>query len=375
MRYPALDGLRGVLAIVILLGHSSFYGVEPLELLRAMPFLVEVFFLVSGFLAGAAIDRVGTPQGEGLGAFLVRRLDRLYPLYLFALLVWVPFVAARWLVWSQAGIGVDPFERHTAEQFVMHLFLLQSVFGDIRAGWNYADWYVSALFIALAALYGFARVAGRFRNAWLPVLLAGVCYALLYVLTEDHLLIHFHDVGFLRGIAACLLGLALYRITRDGVRLSTGPVAGTLLEVAVIAATCVVFLYARTGEPMRQYLVVPVLCLAVFVFIQQGPGLLTRLLSTRALVRLGGLSYGIYLLHGIVLVVAINIAQYLLHIPLHSVGGGDTGAVKLGVFSVWSPLVNLVLVVSVVALSAGVQRWVEPRLQRGWLALRRRLTG
>jgi len=86
-RYEALDGLRGVAALAVVLYHASPAGHS---LLPGGYLAVDLFFMLSGFV----IDRAYATRlaaGMGLGEFLARRAARLYPAYLLGLAV--PFLA------------------------------------------------------------------------------------------------------------------------------------------------------------------------------------------------------------------------------------------------------------------------------------------
>ena len=84
---PALDGLRAISVIAVLLYHGGFSWMKG-------GFLgVEVFFVVSGFLITTLLIEERRRSGAvALGAFWVRRFRRLLPallVVLVAVTVWV----------------------------------------------------------------------------------------------------------------------------------------------------------------------------------------------------------------------------------------------------------------------------------------------
>ena len=110
---PALDGLRGMAALIVFLSHTSLSGH------RALPFLdfsgagksgVVLFFVLSSFLlsgpfllhAQVAFER------RRLVRFFVRRVFRIYPLLLVYLLVALCTSALFTVLWGEAGAGI-PF--------------------------------------------------------------------------------------------------------------------------------------------------------------------------------------------------------------------------------------------------------------------------
>jgi peptidoglycan/LPS O-acetylase OafA/YrhL len=94
---PALDGLRGVAILLVLVGHFAPEGSATREL---APVGVTLFFALSGFLITASLLEEDRTKGAvSLSAFYVRRARRLLP----ALLVMVPIVGI-----FQAAAGVAP---------------------------------------------------------------------------------------------------------------------------------------------------------------------------------------------------------------------------------------------------------------------------
>ena len=75
MRYVALDGLRGVAAMVVLLYHAlgETFGITPL---RGGYLAVDFFFMLSGFVIARAYEQ---KMPTGLVPFMRARARRLYP--------------------------------------------------------------------------------------------------------------------------------------------------------------------------------------------------------------------------------------------------------------------------------------------------------
>lgn len=105
---PALDGLRGIAILLVVVHHSTRYG--GMESLSALDQLfqkvgtagwsgVDLFFVLSGFLiTGILLDAKGT--NGYFRSFYARRILRIFPLYygvLFCVFVLLPAVAT----WSR----------------------------------------------------------------------------------------------------------------------------------------------------------------------------------------------------------------------------------------------------------------------------------
>ena len=80
-RFEFLDALRGIAAMALVLQHSAefiwpAYLKFSIEVVRPGEFGVVLFFLVSGFIIPASIEKYAS-----LGRFWVGRFFRLFPLY------------------------------------------------------------------------------------------------------------------------------------------------------------------------------------------------------------------------------------------------------------------------------------------------------
>ena len=88
-RVPELDGLRGTAALSVLICHFTLYGTTSdatghwsavRQLALAGWVGVDLFFVLSGFLITGILLGIGRTPG-GLGAFYVNRALRIFPLY------------------------------------------------------------------------------------------------------------------------------------------------------------------------------------------------------------------------------------------------------------------------------------------------------
>ncbi len=115
--YEALDGLRGVAALLVVFHHvfEGFAFAEAVNgagdgvigVLNHGYLAVDFFFLLSGFVISYAYDsRWG--RGLSLGGFFRRRLIRLHPMVLFAAVVGlVAFLAQGGARWDGGGVPLS----------------------------------------------------------------------------------------------------------------------------------------------------------------------------------------------------------------------------------------------------------------------------
>jgi peptidoglycan/LPS O-acetylase OafA/YrhL len=118
--FPALEGLRGACAMVVMLGHwlqifAPQDGILSYVATAGEPFgfiAVIVFFILSGFVIGHSVRPA--PDRAAVKAYLLKRFIRLYPIY----------IAALTLSFLVAGVSiVSPY-------FAGHAVFLQNTFTD-----------------------------------------------------------------------------------------------------------------------------------------------------------------------------------------------------------------------------------------------------
>ena len=296
VRVTTIDGLRGLVALGVVLHHLALYhgylisGVwkaPPSHFYSSLgPFSVGVFFMITGYLFwGKLIAEEGRPDWLKL---YIGRVFRIGPLYLFAaLLMLVAVFVKTGLVnhvgwgrlgaqigqWMALGFVVGP----DVNGYFQTRYLLAGVTWSIRDEWLF---YLSLMVTALAT---------RRRNTHLPFALIG----LLAVLT----VLHFHHFtvsaeGKVAHLALFLMGMtcgslnALRWTARFPDRVSSG---------------LVVLLVVGTFLLKNPYGAVPLVLDGVLFYLIISGCSLFGLLVSRPARRLGDVSYGIYLLQGLIL--------------------------------------------------------------------------
>ena len=289
MTSPALTGLRGVAALVIVLHHI----VLRLPDLAAGParqgyLAVDLFFVLSGFVMALGYGTwfgARRPLPE-YGRFLGRRIARVWPLHavVVALLV------------------ADGIVRHTGEYWPRMVIFN----GLLMQSWGFSQtvdapaWSVSTEMLAYIlfpllsglALRRTARVAWRTLAVAIAVLVCCVLAAPDLGLAQRGAL-DLHQnwslLPALRCVAGFTIGLLTWRAlqTRRGARVAAQPAVATGAGLAIVG---LVLLGAPDG---LVYLFFPVLIAGLYA----GAGPLTRWLAKPAAVWTGTLSYAIYLVH------------------------------------------------------------------------------
>ncbi|MDC7122966.1 acyltransferase family protein [Cellulomonas fimi] len=388
-RFDFLDALRGIAAMAVVLQHSAEmiwpeYLRFSIGTFRLGEFGVVMFFLVSGFIIPASLEKYGS-----VGKFWVGRFFRLFPLYWFCVVVaLVLAVMGRFYVSPE--FKAAPWAWTATNATMVQQFLAGPLV--IGASWSLAYEVVFYLGMSIllivglnkrsvpiaVSLLGLAGVAG----AWIPGRLdtGHGLPGLLTVVSATvavGLYVWFHARG---GVRQAVLGVALvavtvplalnqpervwfslllfatmtvgtvmYRLMQGVLRpwVAWGVFGGALVVVAVVHRVLV----TPHVEPIAGAFVTwrpeAVTFLAAFAVFALG-FLLRGRRWPRALTYLGTISYSLYLTHTIVLYatpwVSPELAETLRITP------------QVGTFVVWVGLTVLV--------SAATYAWIEKPFQR-----------
>jgi peptidoglycan/LPS O-acetylase OafA/YrhL len=355
--YLRLDALRGVAACSVLLYHSKFtVWDEPTALMRNAYLAVDLFFVISGFVMQHAYG-ARIRQGMPLFDYMVLRFGRIYPLHLFMLLVWVPYIAFKTYLFRQGFGGSDPSIDSNAWTFLSNLLLIQAWHLHDSLNWNYPSWSISAEWAVYLLFFAWSSVRMMTSRWWAPLLLSATTYGLLAWIDPGTLGFTF-DHGVLRCLAAFSLGMGMHEIhARWGGRVQA--LAGW--ELAAVSAT-LICLSLADHSPWALHLTP--LAFAALVLVQADPrrGWVGRALDLPWLRQLGLWSYAIYMLNGIVTAAASNV---LAHVFKVSVGQG------LGWLAV---LINAGMLLVSIVLAKPCYEWIELKgrnAARNWLAASR----
>ena len=362
LRFRALDGWRGICALLVAAHHIEAHGFlywQPL--IRNAWLFVDFFFVLSGFVIAHA-------YGEALATapqvkiFAVRRVGRLWPLHvtMLAALVALEFshlALAHWhpIAGERAAFTAD----RSPIAILTNLSLVQSLGLHPYETWNGPAWSISTEFYTYLVFAGLCLAArGRRLRFALSLVLALTGAAVLARFSRYGMRETF-DWGFFRCLYGFFAGVLAYEAWRRG---WASCLKGSAIEIAVLAAV-VAFITFVPGDRNAEYLATPLFAFAVLAFAGEG-GVVSQILVLRPAAALGRWSYSIYMVHTFVLAVlfsAIHMAELAFHRSwLVQVPDGNA-VLALG----WADDPTMLAVLgAVVALAAFTWRHVERPGQR-----------
>ncbi len=291
-RFRALDGARGLCALLVCLFHfRAAGGLDGVALVRGGWLCVDFFFVLSGFVIAAGWGgRLERPAD--LPRFLLLRLARVWPLHMVMLgLFLITELAGAAL--AGAGLMQRPAfgPGHGLDDLLIAALLL-NCFG-LTAGpvWNVPAWSIAAEYWSWV-IFGLAWVWGGRDRPWLIALLAGLALAIM--LFDGQGINRTWDGGLVRALCGFFCGVAVHALPRWQPA-SAGQ--ATAVELLVLAG---VLGFIALAPPAPANLIAPLLFALAVQVLASGAGAASAGLSRPALVRLGDHSSALYLVHAFV---------------------------------------------------------------------------
>lgn len=317
-RFPALDGLRAVAAILVIMHH---YGGGPWGWISGW-IGVHIFFVLSGFLITTLALREEDRTGRvSLRSFYLRRAFRILPVYFAVLGINIALHVLRGDFRSSGLADNLIFYFTFTNEYV------SSPFAPFAQSWTLG---VEQKFYVVWPLLAFvlcARVFARRLAMTLTTLAVMVLTLLPATDNHDSIAVHYFPI-VLGGLLAIVLhhpkGFALL----SGL---TRPVVGALVGLAFLAvhwSISPVFIWLSTGVVSfndAYLIIIPTYACAVALFLPTlltpGPG--RWLLSTPVMRFIGERSYALYLVQGVAGVAVAATFPRLHHWPtLNWIGVG-----------------------------------------------------
>lgn len=310
-RIDVLESVRGIAALLVVLYHLPAWhpSIKNLPILHGGAFMVDLFFVLSGFVIYSAYHN-RLKSIKDILRFQFLRLGRLYPVHLLMLLVYVLIEMFKYLMQTKFGIASvsnPPFSQNNLAAFFRELFLIKAFWPNQTAmAFNSPAWSISAEFYTYIL---FAVVTYVFNQIKLFVffVLAITSILLLIVYQPD-------DYNFmLRCFAGFFSGCLVASFVIQQ-RQAENPV----LPVATIPLACVLILSVTLiAEGFYGYglVIYPATALLILGMTLTKDSVYRRAFAHPWLIWIGTVSYSLYMSHGAVLWVFNQFVRQTFHQP------------------------------------------------------------
>ncbi len=302
-RVSAIDGLRGFLAFGVFFHHAvinyrfvktGVWTFPSSNFYRMLgPLAVDLFFIITGYLFWTkAIHERGRMN---LWKLYIGRAFRIGPLYLFAVVSMLMIVAYRTgFHLHQRAVTVL---EDTAGWLALGIVFPRDVNGyldtnRILAGVTWTLYYEWMFYFSLAA----TSFVAPFKYRMLAVL--SVAYAVVLASVPSSLR---RDPNAVAWACAALFvaGMLCATLESENLLLRTRPWIKSLLSAILIG-----LVFSEAWIPNSA---LPVLVASFFFYLLVSGNTFFGLLTSRAAHRLGNISYGVYLLQGLVLTLSVAV--------------------------------------------------------------------
>jgi peptidoglycan/LPS O-acetylase OafA/YrhL len=299
-RFVVLDSFRGLCAMSVALFHLHVpYSVTELNFFRNSHLFVEFFFVLSGFVLFHTY-RTTLANYHDFNPFIIKRIFRLYPLHFFMLAIFIFFECGKWLA-EMKGLNFNgnAFSgRNALKEIVPNLLLLQSWLNSADPlSFNGPSWSISAeLYIYM--LFAAILILNRKLSLYVFAIISGFAFFSL-AMGLDVL-----NNNILRVFSCFFAGILAYSIYQRILNVSFSKQIMTILEGLSLFTS---FMILNWNIKYQGVIASIWFCFVIIIFSMEG-GFFSSFLKHPFFVRLGKLSYSIYMIHFAMIFLVISFA-------------------------------------------------------------------
>jgi peptidoglycan/LPS O-acetylase OafA/YrhL len=351
-RFRALDGLRGVAAILVVLLHVEWRNhITGTRFIENGYLAVDLFFIISGLVIATNYAKRIIDIPTSL-RFIGLRFFRLYPLHIVMLGVFIGLECCKLAAENTVGITPEhqPFSGGMSyRSLIANIFLVHGLGWLRQSGWNNPSWSISCEFFAYLA-FAIATLLGLIQNRLF--LFCGVVFTVVaYVgiaLIRGTLNVTL-DLGVVRCFAGFFWGTVLAGCP-NFLRLRSSQHAA---RVDVFITAAVLFSMATLSGPMVAIVIPLFVLLIASLEAERGP--IAHLLSSKPMQCLGRISYSIYMVHECVVVCVLMVLKRVGRMSFDS----NIGRIVAAINPWLGDLLTLALLTAVVLFASLTYRLIE----------------
>ncbi|MBY0227243.1 MAG: acyltransferase [Hyphomicrobium sp.] len=308
-RFSALDGWRAIAALMIALHRIALDGYHSkLPFVNNSYLFVDFFFVLSGFVITHAYFMNVTDTNSLLN-FVIRRFGRLWPLHVALLGAFVAIEILRYHYLKPGESAADLLTRDQVLSIGSHALLLQALgfTPEYAARWNVPSWSISVEFWTYVLFGAMCLAFRRSFFAWSCVLIVG-SLLLIGARSPSNMNTAF-DYGFARCLAGFFMGHICYRIWTtwgENLKAYMDYIGSTTAEVMVVLLAIV---FVSVAGITTLSLFAPLFFAPLIIVFAFERGSLSRRMQHPLSVELGALSYSIYMVALLVVMIIIEVAK------------------------------------------------------------------
>ncbi|WP_133136464.1 acyltransferase family protein [Legionella rowbothamii] len=299
-RFVVLDSFRGLCALSVVLFHLHVpYSATEFNFFRNSHLFVEFFFVLSGFVLFHTY-RNTLANYHDFNPFIFKRIFRLYPLHFFMLAIFILFECGKWFA-EMKGLNFNGSAfsgRNALKEIVPNLLLLQSWFNSADPlSFNGPSWSISAelyVYMFFAAIL----ILNRKLSLYLFAIISGCAFFSLAMGLD----VLNHNI--LRVFSCFFAGILAYSIYQKTLTVSLSKQVMTVLEGLSLF---MIFMILNWNIKHQGVIASIWFCIVIIIFSKEG-GFFSSLLKRAFFIRLGKLSYSIYMIHFAMIFLVISFA-------------------------------------------------------------------
>lgn len=294
-RLDCLDGLRGLLALTVMLSHlvGSLFGWNNERAFIGAYLSVVYFFMMSGFVLSYSHK-----QNENFIKYILFRLARLLPLHIISTLIIIVIYK-----YNKLHGGYFPNEDiFSISTIVKNLFFLNGIYWENFYIINAPSWSVSFEF---------------WCSLLVPILFNKVNFLLKITMSIllSFILINIYPNGFqpsmLLAALSMLVGSICFDLTKNEKFILYLKKPNVKIFIIVSFITCLIGIYSE-NHSVRDFIYFFIFIPVMFIDFTPKDFILNKILSSQLFVFLGFISFPLYLLHDIIIVSGIIVKENLL---------------------------------------------------------------
>ncbi|MGQ7936126.1 acyltransferase family protein [Paraburkholderia sp. D1E] len=296
-KIDTLTGLRAFAALLVVIYHYSdnagVVGLGLTHITKHWVWGVDIFFVLSGYILSYTYIPTYRENSFNLGsygAFITKRIARIYPLHLATFLI----VVVMWLTAVRSGHEFAHSQViYTMRSAVENLLMVHAWGLESQISWNFVSWSISAEWFAYLFLFPLCvLVLQRFKQRVTGVLVV-LCWLALCTYSYGYrdVGVGFTTDGFIRIVPEFLAGYWLFRWRHM-------PRLGDLDIIYALAALA----YFSVADWPSWMLLLPVV-MVLISGVAYGRRMSRAIFGNCVTVFLGEISFSIYLIHPVVQIV------------------------------------------------------------------------